>query len=113
MGQAGSLPASLNLIWMCISAITLIGGIFWIVVIFWPLLKEQKQIALRGLSLMEESNASIQKTVSQIEEALKDVDIKKFQKLEVHMEAIRNKIERNVATVKPKRRNELTATEEK
>lgn len=67
MGTASSLPWWVNAIWMSISALTLIGGIIWIVIIFWPYLRETKQMQIEGLKLTRDSVDNLERMIDRAE----------------------------------------------
>lgn len=66
MGQV-ALPVWVNLIWMSISAITLIGAIIWTIFIFWPYLRETKKMQLEGLNLAKKSSDDIGELIRKLD----------------------------------------------
>lgn len=108
MGDSSSLPAWLNLIWMSISFITLIGAAVWTFVFFYPYLKQMKQMQFEALKLGREStkvleglNEEITPLVDKIHSSLdraermvgelEEKDL--FNRVETHLESIRLNIE--------------------
>ena len=73
MGDASVLPVWLNLIWMSLSALTLIGALIWTLFIFWPYLKVTKAMQIESLKLGKESNDALQKMQGEFIPVLKDL----------------------------------------
>ncbi len=74
MGDASVLPVWLNLIWMSLSAITLIGALIWTLLIFWPYLKVTKAMQIESLNLGKESNDALQKMQEEFVPVLRDLE---------------------------------------
>tara|TARA_Y100000034_G_scaffold100998_1_gene124947 strand:- start:233 stop:727 length:495 start_codon:yes stop_codon:yes gene_type:complete len=74
MGDASVLPFWANVIWMSLSGVTLLGACIWTVFIFWPYLKETKQMQIESLKLGKESNDALQKMQGEFIPVLKDLE---------------------------------------
>ncbi len=119
MGESSSLPPWLNMIWMSISFITLIGAGIWTFVFFYPYLKQVRAMQFEALKLGRESTKvleelhgqikplvdKIDRNVGRVDELfgkLEEKDV--FGKLEEHMGVIRNRIEKDTEPIKRKPR---------
>ena len=74
MGDASVLPVWLNLIWMSLSALTLVGALIWTLFIFWPYLKVTKKMQIESLKLGKESNDALQKMQGEFIPVLRDLE---------------------------------------
>ena len=128
MGET-SLPMELELIWMSISAVTLMLAIIWTLVIFWPYLKKTKAIAIESLQLGKQSAdhlatlqekinplvADTRETIDRINELVSEArevglsDLAK--KLEEHISIIREGVERNTKPIPLRTRPEPSGTD--
>ena len=108
MGDSSSLPAWLNLIWMSLSFLTLMGAAIWTFAFFYPYLKQMRTMQFEALKLGREStkvleglNDEIKPTVDKIHRSLDRAenlfsDFEKrdiFNRVENHLESIRQNIE--------------------
>ncbi len=108
MGDSSSLPAWLNLIWMSLSFVTLMGAAIWTFAFFYPYLKQMRQMQFEALKLGREStkvleglNNEIKPTIEKINGSLDRVDKLAldfeekdiFNRVESHLESIRENIE--------------------
>ncbi len=108
MGDSSSLPAWLNLIWMSLSFLTLMGAAIWTFCFFYPYLKQMRMMQFEALKLGREStkvleglNNEIKPTIEKINRSLdraeslveefEEKDI--FNRVESHLESIRSNIE--------------------
>jgi hypothetical protein len=108
MGQVSALPQWVNLIWMSLSMVTLVGAGIWTIFIFYPYLKAMKEMQIEALKLGREStrilegmNDEISPMVDKFHKSLDRADAmvskveKKdiFGRVENHLESIRLNIE--------------------
>jgi len=108
MGQASALPQWLNLIWMSLSMVTLVGAGIWTIFIFYPYLKVMKEMQIEALKLGKEStkvlqglNEEIKPMVDKIHSNLdraesmfdKVEEREIFDKVEEHLHSIRDAVE--------------------
>lgn len=127
MGDSSSLPAWVNLIWMSVSFVTLMGAAVWTFGFFYPYLKQMRQMQFEALKLGREStkvlesmNQEIKPMVDKIHSNLDRAETMlsrfdkedTFTKLESHMEAIRLRIEKDTEPIKRKQRKLAADMEE-
>ena len=81
MGQASALPQWLNLIWMSLSMITLVGAGIWTIFIFYPYLKVMKEMQIEALKMGREStdilegmNKEMKPMIDKIDHTLSSAD---------------------------------------
>ncbi len=74
MGESSSLPPWLNMIWMSISFITLIGAGIWTFVFFYPYLKQVRAMQFEALKLGRESTKVLEELHGQIKPLVDKID---------------------------------------
>lgn len=114
MGDSSSLPAWLNLIWMSLSFVTLMGAAIWTFAFFYPYLKQMRKMQFEALKLGREStkvleglNDEIKPMVDKIhrgldraEKMVDDLEKKDVvNRVESHLESIRDSIEERTRTL--------------
>ena len=119
MGDSSSLPAWLNLIWMSLSFLTLMGAAVWTFAFFYPYLKQMRQMQFEALKLGREStkvleglNDEIKPMVDKIHRSLDRAEtiVDDFEKTDVflrvenHLESIRDSIAERTRTLPVMRR---------
>ena len=82
MGQVSSLPQWVNIVWMSISMITLVGAGVWTIFIFYPYLKAMKTMQIEALKLgrdstkiLEGMNDELRPMVDKIDTTLSKADV--------------------------------------